>query len=74
MRFGKVWVSKMEQRSYQEACKGWAEPEMYENCEWVFDTTSRKFDSLIGRLLAAGLDKQADRAAAKTMLLNTVAN
>ena len=64
----------MEQRSYQEACKSWSEPEMYAECEWVFDTTSRKFDSLIGRLLAAGLDKQADRAAAKTMLLNTVAN
>ena len=46
---------------------------MYADCEWVFDTTSRKFDALIGRLLAAGLDKEADRAAAKTMLLNIVA-
>ena len=73
MRFGKVWASKMEQRNYQEACKGWAEPEMYGECEWVFDTTSRKFDSLIGRLLAAGMDTQADRAAAKTMLLQIVA-
>ncbi len=60
-------------RNSNEAGKGWAEPEMYADCEWVFDTTSRKFDALIGRLLAAGLDKEADRAAAKTMLLNIVA-
>ena len=46
---------------------------MYGECEWVFDTTSRKFDALVGRLLAAGFDKEADMAAAKTMLLRIVA-
>ena len=60
-------------RDSNEARKGWAEPEMYGECEWVFDTTSRKFDALVGRLLAAGFDKEADMAAAKTMLLRIVA-
>tara|TARA_R100000008_G_scaffold79336_1_gene60951 strand:- start:193 stop:375 length:183 start_codon:yes stop_codon:yes gene_type:complete len=53
--------------------KGWSEPEMYADCEWVFDTTSRKFEALSGRLLAAGFDKEADLAVAKTMLLKIVA-
>ena len=53
--------------------KGWSEPEMYADCEWVFDTTCRKFEALSGRLLAAGFDKEADLAVAKTMLLKIVA-
>ena len=63
----------MNQRNSQDPRKGWAEPKMYGECEWVFDTTSRKFDSLMGRLLAAGMDTEADRAAAKTMLFKIVA-